>query len=526
MTIHLTPVRRRLAGAGIAVLTTAVLVGVMLPLRAHIDIAIVALVLVIPVVIGAAIGGFLAGMAAVVVGFLAYDLAFIPPYGSLTVGRLENWAALAVYVVVMIVVSRVVDRVWRAESLSRTSQRDTARLFELSELLVGDRPPEELFGVIVDAVLQSFGLSAVVLFLPVLDEDSDATASSVEAVARAGRDLDPVELAQLVPSAGAPSTLRGQQSPRRTDDSGGDDLDERLETLVLVVSDRIVGLLGIAGPELAPERRELLGTFANHIALAIERSHLRDQAVRVQLLEEVDRHRRYLFGAVSHDLRTPIATIKASASALLDPSVRLDESERQELAALVEAQADRLDRVVGNLLDMSRIQAGALVLDLDTFSVDELFAAALEALGPSAQGVVVSTPSEPLLVDGDRMLLVEALVNLLENALRYAPSGTSVELAAEEDGGGQRPIRLTVTDRGPGIPGPERARLFEVFQQGSDQAARPSGGSGLGLSISRAFVQAHGGSIRIEDAAPGATIVVELPHAVRQLQMLPRSAAE
>jgi two-component system sensor histidine kinase KdpD len=516
------PPRWRLAGILIAALTTAIVVGAMLPLRSHLDIAIVALILVIPVVIGAAVGGFLAGLLAVAVGFVAYDYFFIPPYGTLTVGQTEDWAALAVYVVVMTLVSRVVDRLWQAEAASRDSQRDTARLFELSELLVGDRPSADLFGIIVNSVKEAFDLSAVVLLLPTQAPEPDGSAPHLEPVAVAGRDLDAEELAKLVPAAGAPSSLRSQPSPRLAEARSVRTQAESLETVVLAIGDRTVGLLGIAGLGLPPQRRELLGAFANHIALAIERSQLRDQAVRVKLLEEIDRHRRYLFGAVSHDLRTPIATIKASASTLLDPSVGLKDVDRAELASLIEGQSDRLERVVSNLLDMSRIQAGALVLDLETFTVDELLAATLEALGPAATGIVTSASADHMKIEGDRTLLVEALVNLAENALRYAPEGSLVELAATVGASADRPIRLTVTDRGPGIPAADRERLFDVFQQGTGGTRRPSGGSGLGLSIAQAFIGAHGGSIRIEDANPGARVVVELPAAPRDLPSTPR----
>ncbi|MGO9910956.1 MAG: ATP-binding protein [Acidimicrobiales bacterium] len=522
MTTPIMPPRRRLTGSAVAVLTAAALIAVMLPFRHHLDIAIVALVLVVPVVIGAAIGGFLAGLTAVVAGFLGYDLFFIPPYGTLTVGAAENWAALAVYVVVMVLVSRVVDRVWLAEAASRQSERDTARLFELSELLVGDRPPADLFGIIVNSVKEAFELSAVVLLLPRPVGDSDSSTSALESVAVAGRDLDPTELAHLVPAAGTPSSLRSQPSPRLAEARPAGGQTESLETVVLTVGDRTVGLLGIAGLRLAPQRRELLGAFANHIALAIERSKLRDQAVRMKLLEEVDRHRRYLFGAVSHDLRTPIATIKASASALLDPSVGLTRHDRVELATLIEHQSDRLERVVSNLLDMSRIQAGALVLDLEHLSVEELFDSTLEALGPTEAKVVTSTPPDNrVTLEADRTLLVEALVNLLENALRYSPEGAAVEMTATTTDSSDRPVRLSVTDHGPGIPAGDRTRLFGVFKQGADSSSRPSGGSGLGLSIAQAFVEAHGGSIRIEDAEPGTSVVVELPAAPRESVVTP-----
>ena len=253
------PPRWRLAGILIAALTTAIVVGAMLPLRSHLDIAIVALILVIPVVIGAAVGGFLAGLLAVAVGFVAYDYFFIPPYGTLTVGQTEDWAALAVYVVVMTLVSRVVDRLWQAEAASRDSQRDTARLFELSELLVGDRPSADLFGIIVNSVKEAFDLSAVVLLLPTQAPEPDGSAPHLEPVAVAGRDLDAEELAKLVPAAGAPSSLRSQPSPRLAEARSVRTQAESLETVVLAIGDRTVGLLGIAGLGLPPQRRSSSG---------------------------------------------------------------------------------------------------------------------------------------------------------------------------------------------------------------------------------------------------------------------------
>ncbi len=489
------PPRRRLAGSIAAIATLAVAAGAMLPWRSHLDIAVVALVLVVPVVVGVVIGGFTAGAVAVVLGFLLYDLLFIPPYGTLSVGRPENWAALGVYVVVMLLVSRVVDQLWRAETASRQSERDTAQLFELSELLVGDRPEAELFGIIVRSVREAFGLDAVALFLP--EHFLGASAGQLNMAAHDGRDLTSSEILQIVPSAGTRSSLRAN-----TDASGQA---TRTETVVLSVSDRTVGLLGIVGPPLPHVRRELLSAFANHIALAVDRSQLREQALRVRLLEEVDRHRRTLFGAVSHDLRTPLATIKASASALLDPSLPLTEEDRAELASLVENQSDRLERVVSNLLDLSRIQAGALVLDTETLAVAELFASAIEALGPAGR-IVRSDPGRSgLSLTADRTLLIEALVNVLENAMRYSPAGSRVELAAtEREGAG---VRLSVTDEGPGFPAEAAARVFEVpFRSES------AGGTGLGLYIARSFVEANGGSISVDqDRRSGTRILIDLP---------------
>ncbi len=498
------PFRHRLSGSIAAVATMAILVGIMLPVRAHLEIAIVALVLVVPVVVAVVTGGFTSGVLAVALGFLAYDLLFIPPYGTLSVGRAENWAPLGVYVTVMLLTSRVVDRLWRAEAASRESERDTARLFVLSELLVADRPLEELTAIVVRDVREAFGLSAVALLMP--EPPGEADSRPVKVVAHSGRGLEEEELSLILPAAGgSPSRLRAVA--RRGPAGGGD----RLETVVLTVGDRPVGLLAIAGPPLGRRRRELLATFANHIALAIERTMLRERAVRVSVLEEVDRQRRTLLGAVSHDLRTPLATIKASATALLDSSLTLGPDERAELTSLIESQSDRLERVVANLLDLSRIQAGALVAELEPLTVGELLAGTLEALGPVASTVALRiAEAASSTVSVDRVLVVEALVNVLENAVRYSPPGAEVVVSAAPAPSGQA-VRIAVADEGPGIRPEDRSRVFRLFEQGHGPGARPSGGTGLGLSIARAFLEAQGASISIDETAgTGTRILVDL----------------
>ncbi len=497
------PLRHRLAGSIAAVATMGLLVAVMLPLRAHLAIAVVALVLAVPVVVAVVMGGSSSGVLAVALGFLVYDLLFIPPYGTLPVGRAENWVPLGVYVIVMLLTSRVVDRLWRAEAASRESEHDTARLFDLSELLVADRPLEELTDIVVRDVREAFGLSAVALLMP---EPSPAAAGgAVRVVARSGRLLDEEELRLVLPAGGSPSSLRAVS--RRSDGSDG----EPLETVVLTIGDRPVGLLAIAGRPLGRRRRELLSAFANHIALAIERTMLRAQAVRVGILEEVDRQRRTLLGAVSHDLRTPLATIKASATALLDSSLPLGTEERAELTALIETQSDRLERVVANLLDLSRIQAGALVAEIEPLTLGELLAGSLEALGPTSSTVELRTAAfSSSTVSVDRVLVVEALVNVLENAVRYSPPRAKVVVSACPLRGRRR-MRLVIADEGPGIRPEDRGRVFDLFEQGSGPGLQPSGGTGLGLSIARAFLEAQGGSISVdEQAVAGTRMVVEL----------------
>lgn len=488
------PPRRRALGIAAAVATLAVAVAVMLPWRAHLDIAVVALVLVVPVVLAVVVGGFEAGVVAVVLGFLLYDLLFIRPYGTLTVGRPENWTPLAVYVIVMLLVSRVVGRVGRAEAESRASERATAHLFELSEILVADRPPEQLFSVIVRSVRESFDLAAVALLLPSLPGDPS---SPLVVAAQDGRALTASELSRIVPAAGELATMR-------VDAVGDGTGDDEIETVVLQSSANTVGLLRVVGRFPRGFRRDLLVVYANHVALALERSALREQVLRVRLLEEVDRHRRSLFGAVSHDLRTPLATIKASVTALRDPDLPLSAGDRAELVGLIENRADRLDRVVANLMDMSRIESGALLLDEHFVSVGELLAATLDAVGEPAGRVTSSSELGDLELRVDRTLIVEALANLVENALRHADPDSVVELSAAIGGDGGS-VEISVCDRGEPFPEGVRQWLLREDADLGPPSRRPAsdrGGTGLGLAIARAFVEAHGGTLVLGDPPP------------------------
>jgi two-component system sensor histidine kinase KdpD len=244
------------------------------------------------------------------------------------------------------------------------------------------------------------------------------------------------------------------------------------------------------------------------MAMALERAQLRQTALRVGTLQEVDRLRRSLVSAVSHDLRTPLATIKVAISSIRAPDAKLSTAERTELLGLVEAQADRLDRLVTNLLDMTRIQAGVLEPRHQSVSVAAILEDALGALG-AANGpasLCVDLPEDLPIVDVDRLLVGQVFANLLENAARFAPDGTPVTVRATAL---SNAVRVTVADRGPGVPPSDRDGLFEMFSR-QDAGGR----AGLGLAISKAFVEAHGKHIWFESVpGGGACFAFDLPRA-------------
>jgi len=461
-------VRKWLVGSVVGIAVSVGLGAAMVPMRPHLSIATAALVLVVPVVVGVAIGGFTAGAASVAAGFLVYDYGFIPPYNRLSVGRPQDWVALAVYAVVMLLVAQVVARLDTARADAQRRAVEAERLAQLSELLVEDRSVDELLKTIVRAVASSFDVAGVALL--VLEH------GQLEIASTAGDELTPDELARL--GSGLPVSLgTAPGAPGQ------------IRTVALTASGRPVGMLALRGIPASESDRALLRTFANHAALALEQARLREQALRSELLEEVDRLRHALMGAVSHDLRTPLATMKVASSALVDPSIVLSEEDADELHGLIAVETDRLTRLVTSLLDMTRIDAGVLeVRPVDT-PVRQLLVDAVTPLRSSLGDRRVDIDLGPDLpdVDVDQLLIGQVLANLIDNAHGHAPAGSPIVVAARRRGDR---VELSVTDAGPGVPVAEREAIFDRFVR-FDTGGR----AGLGLTIAKTFVEAHGETI-------------------------------
>jgi two-component system, OmpR family, sensor histidine kinase KdpD len=471
--------RRSVIGTVAALVSMAVLTGAMLPIRAHLSVATTALVLVVPVVIGVVVGGFAAGVLSVVAGFLVYDFFFIKPYLTLYVGRSENWAALFVYVAVMLPVARVVAGLNAARAKERRQGTELRELFQLSGLLLEDKPLDELLMGVVTTVADVFGSRQVALFLP--------RGSTLEIAAASGEPLTPDQVRRVLPSPGELARLNAPADVR------GDVL-----VHALTAAGRPVGLLVLSAESAPGPEREPLILFANQIALAVERAQLREQVLRTRLAEEVGRLAKTLVAAVSHDLRAPLARIKASSSTLADPEFDIDPQTRLSLAALIDKQADRLAELVQNLLDMSRIQAGVLQPRRTPTSLTELVASVVGDLTPALRGHVVelSLADDLPLVDIDVTLITRVLTNLLENAIRHAPKGTQITVGAEP----REPdaALVFVADQGPGVSPERREEVFGLLARRDSDA-----GAGLGLSIAKTFVEAHGQRIWVEDAPEG-----------------------
>jgi two-component system, OmpR family, sensor histidine kinase KdpD len=271
-------------------------------------------------------------------------------------------------------------------------------------------------------------------------------------------------------------------------------------------------MLTLAGGALSGEDERVLSSFAAQVAAAAERERLQGQAGRAADLAAANTLRASLLQAVSHDLRTPLASIKASISSLLQRDITWSPATIDEFHMTIDQETDRLSNIVGNLLDMSRLQAGALNVTLQPTGVEEVVLAAVASLGPDARDVVVDAPEmlRDALADPD--LLERALANVLANARRYAPPATPVRVSAGEVlVAGRCRVDIRVIDAGPGIPPADRDLVFQPFQRLVDNQVDGTG-VGLGLAIARGFVEAMGGELTIEDTpGGGTTMVVGLP---------------
>ncbi len=408
----------------------------------------------------ALVGGLWPAVVAAVAGFLLVNWFFTPPLHTFSVAEPANAFALAVFVAVAVAVATVVDLAARR---STQAARARAEATTLSMLATSVLRGEDALPALLERLRETFALSSVAL----LERTGDAWTR--------------------VASAGPAPAARPA------------DADVRVR-----VTDALT--LALDGRELPDADRRVVAAFAYQAAAALDRRRLAEQAREARRLAEGNRIRTALLAAVSHDLRTPLASIKAAVSSLRSPDVRWDPADEAELLAAIEESADRLDGLVANLLDMSRLQTGAVNPLARPVTLDEVIQPALA--GVAGDQVVVEVPEDLPPVLADPGLLERSLANVVENAVRHG-GGRPVRIGAVARDGR---IELTVADRGPGVPDQAKDRIFEPFQRLGD---RPRGsGVGLGLAVARGFAEAVGGRLRAEDTPGGGlTMVFSLPAA-------------
>jgi two-component system, OmpR family, sensor histidine kinase KdpD len=484
--------RRQVAGYVLAVALAPLVTLALTSVRSGANLTSDMLVYLAAVIAVAVTGGFVPALLEAVAASLLLNYYFTPPIHRWTIAEANNALALGVFIAVGLVVSWVVDIAAR-----RTKQ--AVRASAESELMV----------TTAGSILRGQG--------------------TVDAVLERAREAFGMRSAALLEcQSGQGNGIRGPAAEWKVVASAGDDPVARpddADVNVPIASGRLS--LALAGRPLAAGDRRVLGAFAAYARVALEQQRLAAEAEAAKPIAEADRMRTALLAAVSHDLRTPLASAKAAVTSLRSPDIRWEARDVEELLATADESLDRLTHLVENLLDMSRLQAGALSLFPRPAGLDEIVARALDNLEPLGRDVRVDIPETVPAVQADPAILERVVVNLTENALRYSPPERGPLITASSLGDR---VELRVVDRGPGIPEEDRERMFVPFQRLGD--TDNTTGVGLGLALSLGLTEAMGGTLTAEDTPGGGlTMTVSLPAATdpgyipgrRELDSVPRT---
>ncbi len=430
-------------------------------------------------------------MLAALLSVLSFDFFFVPPSLTLAVSDTEYLLTFLGLFVVGLVISQLAARASEQARMAQQREELSASLYAFSRELTSALTVEDIIAVIVRHVSEDFHRDAVLL-LPEGDRLAIHSYSP-----QATLDEDELAVATWTYKQGRPAGRGTDTLPAA-----------RVRYLPLKTPRGVVGVLGVEPPtasgDLTLEQRLQMETFASQAALAIERVQLAERARYAEIARSTEKLQTALLNTISHDLRTPLATITGVLSALNDEDTGLDQETRRSLTETAAQEAERLNRLVGNLLDMTRLEAGAFKLVREPCEVEDVIGAALEQLSGAIKDrqVQASVPADLPLIPMDFVLIQQVLVNLLDNAVKYSPPDAPIEINAREV---DQEVEIAVADRGVGIPSDDLAHVFDKFFRvhHPDRAS----GSGLGLAICKGIVEIHGGRIWAENRPGGGTIV-------------------
>ena len=426
----------------------------------------VALTFLVGVLIVSANWGLQPAVFMALVATLAFNYYFLPPVGTLTIADPQNWVALFAFLITAIIASQLAERARREAQRANERRHEAERLYKFSQQLLSSDNVVELLNSIPRYIVENFGVEAAAIALP---NRPDVYRSSSAIHALELHDL------QLVCMRGEPMT----------------DPEKHAAFMPLRMGVRVVGSMGISGTMLSRETQEAMSSL---IAIAIERAGAIEKLGRAEAARESDQLRSTLLDSVTHEFRTPLTAIKASATSLLS-NPALDAAQRLELLTVINEESDRLNRLVGEAAEMAQLDANQFELQLEARPILAAVEAAIEKARPALgrHPVDVQLPSNlpPVRMDKDRV--TEVVTQLLENAAKYSSPESPIHITGEL---GNRMVMTSVSDRGPGIDDFEQSLIFEKFYRGRDQRLQVQG-TGMGLAIAKAIVEAHGGQIGV-----------------------------
>ncbi|MBV9617063.1 MAG: DUF4118 domain-containing protein [Ktedonobacteraceae bacterium] len=477
--------------------------------------------------------GRYSAILASIVAFCSFDFFLVPPLFLFTVAKLEEWVALFIFLVTAVITGQLASALRRRAEQASQRESETRALYELLSATTREESLERQLTIVAQAIVKNFAFAGIrncTILLPgddgklSLHADAYQTTNQTQlmpdeeqtalAVMHDGKIVD-LYTASL--SSGKPvehwfRRAMAAKHPGRL----------YIRMIPLQMGKKVVGVMSLQlednpehfmferKPRMEKEQinpqATFFWTFLDQATSLIERARLRRESLRIELLQRTDALRSALLSSVSHDLRTPLSSIKAAASSLLQEDVQWNDEERRSFALSIERASDRLNRLVGNLLDMTRIEGGALKPEKEWYPIDELIHDVLGHMQFLLQDREVHTclPENLPPVELDYLQMGQVLTNLLENAVRYTPSSSPIEISAQVVDG---EMRVSIADRGPGIPPADLERVFDKFYRVLSTTRKKNvTGSGLGLAVCLGLVEAHGGRIWAENRPGGGAI--------------------
>jgi len=425
-----------------------------------------ALTFLIGVLIVSANWGLRPAIFMAVLATLAFNYYFLPPIGTLTIADPQNWIALFAFLVTALIASQLAERARREANSALERQRETERLYKFSQQLLSSDNIAELLNAVPRYIVECFGVQAAAISLP---NRPDIYRSN------SARDVLDMHDLQLVAMRGEPKV----------------DPDRKVVFMPLRMGVRVVGSMGLSGTMLSRETLDAVGSL---IATAIERAGAVEKLSKAEAARENEQLRSALLDSVTHEFRTPLTAIKASATSLLG-SPAMNEGQRQELLTVINEESDRLNRLVGEAAEMAQLDAGRFELRLGTHRIHEAVQDAISktrtVLGQHPVNVVLPETLPAVRMDVER--ISEVVAQLLENAAKYSPPDAPIHITGELR---NRMVMTSIADRGPGIDDFDQGLIFEKFYRGRNQRLQVQG-TGMGLAIAKAIVDAHGGEIGV-----------------------------
>ncbi len=529
--------RRYLFDALLAIVGALLVTGIIYAFHLYPNIPNISLTYLLVVLVLASTRGLYAAIFASLVAFFSFDFFLVPPFYTFVVFKFEDLLALFVFLATAIITGQLASALRQRAEQANRRERETRILYELVRTTNSEEDLESQLNTVACAVVDVFssrGVRDCAILLPdaggklklqasacqpmdqvKLSPDEEATAAWAVAQDQTV-DLYDVSPASQVSIGSAPRVIVHSST-------AGHSTRRYVRLVPLKTGHKVVGALRLLiedDPRLFATENSLgveqerpnprtvfFWTFLDQAVSVIERGRLHRESLQVEVLQRTDALRAALLSSVSHSLRTPLSTIKAAATSLLQEDVQWDEEVRRSFALAIERETDRLNRLVGNLLDMSRIEGGALHPEKEWYPIDELIHDVLGRMQPLLQGRTVQThlPDDLPPVELDYLEIDQVLTNLIENAVRYTPAESPIEIGVQVR---DEQMMVSVADRGPGIPPADRERIFDKFYRvlGEQREAAHSPGSGLGLAVCRGLVEAHGGHIWVENREGGGTV--------------------